>query len=200
MKLDGEVWADFTDSFDQTVSGMSQSFTVWIYLDPESVDEKEMRTVLANRNAGCDLNNEGHGFAMFVNTWSTNDRSVQVEFGTATEDAVAFRLPRHCTCWKMDPAWACAHSIWLCRYRFCRSLNNCQWRGAWAPRRATWKYTQLPTLAGRAVMARDPLKATLVSWPSGPAQSLMQAKSTVQRRRVVSWLGIYRCRGTRVSC
>ena len=43
MKLDGEVWRIY-DSFDQTVSGMSQSFTVWIYLDPESVDEKEMRT------------------------------------------------------------------------------------------------------------------------------------------------------------
>ena len=103
---------------------------------------------------------------MFVNTWSTNDRSVQVEFGTATEDAVAFRLPWHRTCWKMDPAWACAHSIWLCRYRFCPSLNNCQWRGAWAPRRATWKYTQLPTLQV-GPSCRDPLKATLASWSSG---------------------------------
>ena len=83
----------FTDSFDQTASGMSQSFTVWIYLDPESVDEKEMRTVLANRNAGCDLNTEGHGFAMFVNTWSTNDRSVQVEFGTATEGCSRISTP-----------------------------------------------------------------------------------------------------------
>eukprot|EP00946_MAST-07B_sp_MAST-7B-sp1_P005409 g5409.t1 len=93
MKLDGEVWADFADTFDQTDSGMSRSFTVWIYLDPKSTDEKEMRTVLSNRNAGCDLNNGGHGFAMFVNTWSTNDRSVQVEFGTATEGCSRVSTP-----------------------------------------------------------------------------------------------------------
>jgi mannosyl-oligosaccharide alpha-1,2-mannosidase len=93
LKLDGEVWTDFTDSFDQPAAGGSQSFTVWIYIDPKTAEEKEMRTVLANRNAGCDLNSQGLGFAMFINAWTTNDRSVQVEFGTATEGCSRVSTP-----------------------------------------------------------------------------------------------------------
>ena len=93
LALRDEVWTDFVDSFDQPASGSSISLTVWIYVDPKSANENEMRTILANRKTGCDRTAEGHGFSLYVNTWDTNDRAVNVEFGTATEGCSKLATP-----------------------------------------------------------------------------------------------------------
>ena len=94
MELDGAEWADFAETFDQAPEPSSgMSYTAWVHLDPRSSDETEMRTVFANRKAGCEINSEAHGFAMFINEWQTNDRSLHVEFGTATEGCVKMATP-----------------------------------------------------------------------------------------------------------
>lgn len=51
--------------------------SAWIYLDPNDHTRK-MKTVLANRHAGCGTNAARHGYALYVNDWKTENRQLRL--------------------------------------------------------------------------------------------------------------------------
>jgi hypothetical protein len=56
-----------------TVSG-------WFYLDPKNKAAR-MKTLFANRNAGCDKSANRYGYAVYVNGWKTSDLAVHADIG-----------------------------------------------------------------------------------------------------------------------
>ena len=86
LRLDGENWMDVINTLDSMDSSdaVDLSFTAWIYLDAKDKGN-HMKTIFANRVAGCDINSDRYGFAFYVNTWQTNDRALKVDIGTNAE-------------------------------------------------------------------------------------------------------------------
>ena len=52
------------------------TISAWIYLAKGR--DVQMKTILANRYSGCTLNDDHHGFALYVNEWNTEDLSLNL--------------------------------------------------------------------------------------------------------------------------
>ena len=52
----------------------------WIYLNPD-VPNNNMRTIVSNKDSGCDASVRRNGFAMFINSWLGKDLKVYIEYG-----------------------------------------------------------------------------------------------------------------------
>jgi len=84
FKMDGENWLDVVNPLDSSKSGsrgVDIALTAWVWLDPKDQGD-HMKTIFANRVAGCDVSVDRHGFALYVNTWQTRDRALKVDIGT----------------------------------------------------------------------------------------------------------------------
>lgn len=53
----------------------------WINMHDDSFFDRDMRTVVANKRAGCDAKPERNGFALYVNSWQSSDHRIFVEYG-----------------------------------------------------------------------------------------------------------------------
>ena len=49
----------------------------------------EMKTVVANRVARCDTNENRYGYALYVNDWNTNDRTLKLDIGTPEQGCIS---------------------------------------------------------------------------------------------------------------
>ena len=56
-------------------------FGAWVYLEKNEFADKDMRTILSNKKAGCDARPEQYGLALYVNSWQSTDHKLYVEFG-----------------------------------------------------------------------------------------------------------------------
>jgi hypothetical protein len=64
----------FAESFPLTPFDYpSVSISLWFNL---ADDSNQMKTLLANRESGCAFDTKHHGYALYVNEWDTNDRSI----------------------------------------------------------------------------------------------------------------------------
>lgn len=53
----------------------------WIRMDEDEFFDRDMRTVVANKRAGCEAKADQNGFALYVNSWQSSDHKVFVEYG-----------------------------------------------------------------------------------------------------------------------
>lgn len=53
----------------------------WIRMDEDEFFDRDMRTVVANKRAGCEAKADQTGFALYVNSWQSSDHKVFVEYG-----------------------------------------------------------------------------------------------------------------------
>ena len=60
----------------------SLSVSAWVYLDGKDT-AAQMKTVVANRFAGCGASADRHGYAFYVNEWNTNNRQLILNWGDA---------------------------------------------------------------------------------------------------------------------
>ena len=91
LLLDGENWMDVKDTLDSSSTqstGVDLAVTAWIWLDPKDQGD-HMKTVFANRVAGCDVSSDRIGVALYVNTWQTRDRALKLDLGTASQGCVS---------------------------------------------------------------------------------------------------------------
>eukprot|EP01038_Epipyxis_sp_PR26KG_P010250 gene10250-13787_t len=55
--------------------------TAWFYLDNTDIHDNDMRTILANKMTGCEVDIGRNGLAVFVNAWQESDHKLYVEYG-----------------------------------------------------------------------------------------------------------------------
>lgn len=84
MRFHGDNYVQLDDPVD------SNEVTVgaWIYLDPENTVE-QIKTVFANRWAGCAAVSQRNGFSLYVNSWNSGDRVLKADWGNAVDGCVA---------------------------------------------------------------------------------------------------------------
>lgn len=58
--------------------------SAWIYLDDSFGLDSDMRTIISNKQPGCDATKEQYGLALYVNGWQTNDHKLYCEYGGAS--------------------------------------------------------------------------------------------------------------------
>ena len=58
------------------------SLGVWLWLNPKTKGERVMKTIVANKEAGCEANERTAGYALYVNEWETADGQLLLEYGT----------------------------------------------------------------------------------------------------------------------
>lgn len=75
-------------SLPEPYDGHAVTVTAWIRLDGANKDP-EMKTVAANRWAGCSPTAGRYGFALYVNDWGTHNRQLRVVLGNARDGCVA---------------------------------------------------------------------------------------------------------------
>jgi hypothetical protein len=91
LLLDGENWMDIKDTLDSSTvgsGGVDLAVTAWIWLDPKDQGD-HMKTVFANRVAGCDVSADRIGYALYVNNWKTRDRALKLDLGTASQGCIS---------------------------------------------------------------------------------------------------------------
>ena len=80
LPLYGDNWGEIgIHGFGDPESG-SGTISGWFYLDPKNKGNR-MKTLFANRDAGCDISADRYGFAVYVNHWNTNNLAVEVDIG-----------------------------------------------------------------------------------------------------------------------
>jgi len=71
-----------------TPTGLDQERVVvgiWVYLEGiagDALHDQDMRTILSNKQSGCESHSGQYGFALYVNGWQTSDRRLYLEFGS----------------------------------------------------------------------------------------------------------------------
>lgn len=68
--------------------GHAVTVTAWIRLNGANKDA-QMKTVVANRWAGCSADAGRYGFALYVNDWGTSNRQLRVVLGNTENGCVA---------------------------------------------------------------------------------------------------------------
>jgi hypothetical protein len=117
LRLDGENWMDIMNPLDSSNDGAvgELSVTAWIWLDPKDKGNN-MKTIFANRVAGCDINAERYGFAFYVNSWQTEDRALKLDVGTGSEGCNSLATKKNvvpCMCYTHLIVVVCG-CVWLC--------------------------------------------------------------------------------------
>ena len=59
------------------------SLGLWVWLDPRAETVPVMKTILANKEAGCDAKQGTAGYALYVNEWETSNGQLVLEYGTS---------------------------------------------------------------------------------------------------------------------
>lgn len=65
--------------FDAPLDAQAVSFGAWVYLDSRD-KSSSIKTIVSNRHGGCKVDAAHRGFALMVNNWETNDRSLVLEW------------------------------------------------------------------------------------------------------------------------
>lgn len=58
---------------------------IWVYLEGivgDGAHDQDMRTIMSNKQSGCEAHSGQYGFALYVNGWQTGDRRLYLEFGS----------------------------------------------------------------------------------------------------------------------
>ena len=52
-------------------------FGAWVNLKE---GEKDIRTIVSNKNTGCDPSSDRYGYTLYINAWQTNDLKIYLEW------------------------------------------------------------------------------------------------------------------------
>ena len=140
LRLDGENWMDIMNPLDSSNDGAvgELSVTAWIWLDPKDKGNN-MKTIFANRVAGCDINAERYGFAFYVNSWQTEDRALKLDVGTGSEGCNSLATKKNvvpCMCYThlivvvCGCVWVVYGWLWIvcgCVWIVCGLCVDCVW-------------------------------------------------------------------------
>jgi len=129
LRLDGENWMDIMNPLDSSNDGAvgELSVTAWIWLDPKDKGNN-MKTIFANRVAGCDINAERYGFAFYVNSWQTEDRALKLDVGTGSEGCNSLATKKNvvpCMCYTHLIVVVCG-CVWVV-YGWLWIVCGCLW-------------------------------------------------------------------------
>ena len=76
MAVTSDRFGELTSAMDE----LSLTVSAWIYLDRKGASNT-MNTILANKASGCEVTPDRMGYALYVNTWETDDRQLILEWG-----------------------------------------------------------------------------------------------------------------------
>lgn len=71
----------------------SVTLSAWVFL--ESGGPTQIKTILANRESGCDKDANHHGYALYVNEWDTADLSLNLMWSSDLQACEQLATPQH---------------------------------------------------------------------------------------------------------
>lgn len=76
LHLDQRTYVTLPSLLDSKV----MTIGLWLYLDDIETNF-DMRIIISNKQTGCETNDEQYGFALYVNSWQTNNMNLILEYG-----------------------------------------------------------------------------------------------------------------------
>jgi hypothetical protein len=77
LSFDGDSFVEMASP----VEADELTISAWVYSTPGVAGS--MKTIVSNRLAGCEVDPERYGYALIINQWGTDDRSLVLNWGNA---------------------------------------------------------------------------------------------------------------------